>query len=143
MTKPTGRPRGRPRKSAGPKEAPHYKLKKPWTGANVNGRQAPRFMVVKLTTNHTINGVAYGIRECETEVRVREPIAKTLMESEGRVQENNRRFLEPRDALITVGYNNRPQVQYVRRGYFDEAVADVMRGHLAPAFHLTPQDMRA
>lgn len=105
-------------------------------------QQPGRWVIVKLTTNHNLAGKQYGIREVETEVRVREGIARTLQESEQRVQENRRRFFEPRDAIIAVGYGGRTVVHYVRPGGFDAAVEDVMRGHLAPAMHLTPADLR-
>lgn len=99
-----------------------------------------RWVIVKLTTNHNLGGKGYGIREVDTEVRVREGIARTLMESEQRVQENRRRFLEPRDHVIGVAYNNRTVSLAIRPGHFDEALADIMKGHgpVAPAAQLHP-----
>ena len=88
----------------------------------------PRLMVVTLTVKHNHNGTPYG----PGEHRLPAPIAQMLMESEQRVRETEQRFLQPRDALIEVGYHGRPTVRYVRAGYFDQAVNEILHDHAPP-----------
>lgn len=108
---------------------PHLRGKK----RPVPKRNGPgRLITVQLSVRHTVNGAEYG----PGDVRVREALARHLQHTEESIAAMERRFLEPRDALIDISYGY-PRILPVRKGFFDQAVADVVSGNAAPALHLS------
>lgn len=95
------------------------------------------FVVVQLTERHTINGVPYG----PGEVRVREHLARALMDTEQRIRDNLQNFLNPKSAQIMLGYGS-PRIKLVPSGYFDAHEQDVLKGHAEPSFQFSPRDLR-
>ena len=73
-------------------------------------------MEVVLTVLHRINGIPYG----PGPVRIKANLARQLLESEQRVQDNERRFLEPRAAIIQLNYYGVPIAKRVDPRFFND-----------------------
>lgn len=121
----------RPRKPKGWKRPDHWKKPGPLP-----------LQTVVLEQAHRLGKVVYG----PGEVRVRSDIARELLCQQEAVQANRLRALNPREAMIGIRYTPTgglitvPVV--VPSGHIDDAISDTLRGHMAPAFHLTGADWR-